>query len=79
MANQHERITRLIADQLGIEESQVTPDKNITADLGADSLDEIEMVMQLEDEFEISIDDHRAEQVGTVADAFALVAHYAPE
>jgi acyl carrier protein len=72
---QQQRITQLIAEQFGLEMAQVTPDKALVADLGADSLDMIEVVMVLEDEFDLpQTDDERIEKIVTVADAFALVA-----
>ena len=74
MNSQQERIARVIAEQLGIETHHVTPEKAFVADFGTDSLDDIELVMALEDEFQVQIEDHRAEKVVTVADAFALVA-----
>jgi acyl carrier protein len=67
MANQQERITRVIAEQLGVMQSDVQPHKELVADLGSDSLDDIELVIALEDEFGIEI---------PVADVFALVASF---
>lgn len=69
----HDRVRKTIAEQLGVGEDQVTPEKNLTADLGADSLDRVELVMAVEDEFGIEITDEDGEKVQTVQDAFDLV------
>ncbi len=60
---------KIIAEQLGVEESQVTNEKAFVADLGADSLDTVELVMALEDEFGIEIPDEDAEKINTVQNA----------
>lgn len=75
---QQQRIVRVIAEQFGVEDAVVTPDKRFVADLGSDSLDDIELVMAMEDEFAIVIPEARAEQMVTVADAFALIAELVP-
>ena len=69
-----ERLRGLMAEQLGVEPSEMRPDSNILEDLGADSLDVVEMVMAIEDAFDIEIDDADAEAMRTVADVEAYVA-----
>lgn len=78
MANKsvEERVIQTIAEQLGCEIAQVTAEKHITNDLGADSLDRIELVMALEDEFSTEITDEDAEAVNTVQDAIDCVHKY---
>ena len=67
------RVTSIITDKLGVEESQVTPEASFTNDLGADSLDTIELIMELEKEFDLSIPDEEAEKIVTVGDAIAFI------
>lgn len=63
------RVTQLIVDKLGVEASEVTADASFTNDLGADSLDTVELIMELEKEFNISIPDEQAEKIQTVGQA----------
>ena len=63
------RVKKIIAEQLGVEESQVTNEKAFVADLGTDSLDTVELVMALENEFGIEIPDEDAEKIPTVQNA----------
>lgn len=63
------KVKEIIIDKLGVEESQITPDASFTNDLGADSLDIVELVMGFESAFQISIPDEDAEKIGTVGDA----------
>ena len=73
MSDIEARVKKIIAEQLGVEESQVTPEKAFVADLGADSLDTVELVMALEEEFETEIPDEEAEKLATVQDAIDYV------
>lgn len=63
-----ERIKEIIVEQLGVEEDQITPDASFIDDLGADSLDTVELVMAFEEEFDIEIPDEDAEKIRTVKD-----------
>lgn len=63
------RVKEIIVDQLDVEEAQVTMEASFRDDLEADSLDVVELVMELEDEFDIEIADEEAEQINTVGDA----------
>ena len=64
-----EKVKKIIIDKLGVDESEVTNEASFTNDLGADSLDTVELIMELEKEFNISIPDEQAEQIQTVGDA----------
>lgn len=64
-----DKVKKIIAEQLGIDEEDITPDASFTDDLGADSLDLVELVMAFEDGFDIEIPDEDAEKIKTVADA----------
>jgi acyl carrier protein len=68
-ADTFERVKKIIVEQLGVEETEVTLEASITEDLGADSLDQVELVMAFETEFEIDIPDEEAEKINTVGDA----------
>ena len=63
-----ERVTKVIVDRLGVDESEVKMEASFRDDLGADSLDVVELVMELEDEFEMEISDDEAEKIATVGD-----------
>lgn len=63
-----QRVTEIVVKKLGVEESQVTPEANFTKDLGADSLDTVEIIMEFEKEFNLTIEDSDAEKIQTVGD-----------
>ncbi|TVQ70960.1 MAG: acyl carrier protein [Balneolaceae bacterium] len=63
------KVKEIIVDKLGVDESEVNNDANFTNDLGADSLDTVELIMEFEKEFDISIPDEDAENIATVGDA----------
>ena len=67
------RVKAIIVDKLGVDASEVTPSATFTNDLGADSLDTVELIMELEKEFNITIPDDQAEKIATVGDAIAYV------
>ncbi len=69
MAIDHNQLIKIIANQLQIDEGQVTADASFMDDLGADSLDTVELIMALEEEFDIEIPDSDAEKIRTVQDA----------
>ncbi|UVQ16100.1 acyl carrier protein [Bacteroides fragilis] len=71
------RVKAIIVDKLGVEESEVTETASLTNDLGADSLDTVELIMEFEKEFGISIPDDQAEKIGTVQDAVAYIEEHA--
>ena len=66
-------IKRMIVDQLGVDEDTITEDSSFVDDLNADSLDMVELVMAMEQEFDISVPDEVAEKVGTVGDAVEFI------
>lgn len=67
------KVKSIIVDKLGVDEAEVTPEANFTNDLGADSLDTVELIMEFEKEFEISIPDEDAENIATVGDAIDYI------
>ncbi len=67
------RVKTIIVDKLGVDESEVTPTANFTSDLGADSLDTVELIMEFEKEFGITIPDDKAETIATVGDAISYI------
>ena len=69
MASVEEKVKQLIVEQLGVDEAEVTPNAHFIDDLGADSLDIVELVMTFEEAFEIEIPDEDAEKIATVKDA----------
>ena len=73
MASNAERIKQIVAEQLGVDEDQVTTEASFMDDLGAGSLDTVELVMALEEEFDIEISDEDAEKIQTVQNAIDYV------
>jgi acyl carrier protein len=67
------KVKAIIVDKLGVEETEVTPEASFTNDLGADSLDTVELIMEFEKEFGISIPDDQAEKITTVGEAIAHI------
>lgn len=68
-----QKVKEIIIDKLGVEESEVTPEASFTNDLGADSLDTVELIMEFEKEFNISIPDDQAENISTVGQAISYL------
>lgn len=67
------RVTAIIVDKLGVDESEVTPEASFTNDLGADSLDTVELIMEFEKEFNMGIPDDQAENISTVGEAIKYI------
>ena len=77
MADTASKVKAIIVDKLGVDESEVTPEASFTNDLGADSLDTVELIMEFEKEFNIAIPDDQAEKINTVGEAIAYIAENA--
>ena len=77
MASTEERVKQIIVEQLGVDEAEVTPNASFVDDLGADSLDTVELVMAFEEAFEIEIPDEDAEKIRTVQDAVSYIEQHA--
>ena len=73
MATIEERVVEIVAEQMGVDKAQVTRETSFVNDLGADSLDTVELVMEFEDEFDISIPDEDAEKIQAVGQAIDYV------
>ena len=73
MAEIIDKVQAIIAEKLSVDAAEVTPDKSFTNDLGADSLDTVELIMEFEKEFGISIPDEEAEKIATVGDAIKFI------
>ena len=73
MSNVTEKVKAIIVDKLGVDESEVTNEANFINDLGADSLDTVELIMEFEKEFDIQIPDDKAEAIATVGDAVTFI------
>ena len=74
-----EKVKKMIVDQLGVSESEVVPEAKFIDDLGADSLDIVELIMALEDEYSIEIPDEDAEKIETVGDAIKYIEDHSVE
>ena len=74
--NIEEKVKGIIVEQLGVEEGEVTPTASFADDLGADSLDQVELVMALEEEFKLEISDEDAEKIKTVQDAVKYISEH---
>ncbi len=70
------RVKAIIVDKLGVDENEVTPEASFTNDLGADSLDTVELIMEFEKEFNLSIPDDEAEKISTVGDAIKYIENH---
>jgi len=73
MPGVQDKVKQIIVDQLSVEESEVTPNASFVDDLGADSLDRVELIMAFEEAFDIEIPDEEAEKIATVQDAIAYI------
>ncbi|MBR9919749.1 MAG: acyl carrier protein [Bacteroidetes bacterium] len=73
MSDIKEKVVQIIVDKLGVDESEIAETSNFTNDLGADSLDTVELIMEFEKEFDISIPDEEAEKILTVGDAITYL------
>ena len=73
MASTLERVMDIVSEQLGVDKDKITPETSFVNDLGADSLDTVELVMELEEEFDINIPDDAAEKIQTVGQAVKFI------
>ena len=73
MADITSRVKAIIVDKLGVDEAELTPEATFTNDLGADSLDTVELIMEFEKAFDIQIPDEDAEKIATVGDAISYI------
>jgi acyl carrier protein len=73
MSSVAEKVKAIIVDKLGVDESEVVPGASFTNDLGADSLDTVELIMEFEKEFDLAIPDEEAEKISTVGEAIAHI------
>jgi acyl carrier protein len=77
MSDIAERVKKIIVDKLGVDEGEVNNEASFTNDLGADSLDQVELIMEFEKEFNLSIPDEKAETIATVGDAVGYLEEHA--
>jgi acyl carrier protein len=73
MSAVEEKVKKIICEQLNVSEDDVVPEASFVDDLGADSLDQVELIMAMEEEFDVSIPDEDAEKIGTVQDAINYI------
>lgn len=73
MSSIEERVIKMVAEQLGVKEEDVKPESSFVEDLGADSLDTVELIMALEEEFDTEIPDEEAEKITTVQQAISYI------
>ncbi len=73
MSDIEQRVKNIVVEHLGVDESKVVPESSFIDDLGADSLDTVELVMAFEEEFEIEIPDDAAEKIQTIKDAISFI------
>ena len=73
MSDKQEKVIDIIVDKLGVEKNKVTPEANFINDLGADSLDQVELIMELEEEFDLEISDEKAESLTTVSEVLKFL------
>ena len=73
MASTYERLKKIVVEQLGVDEEDVKPEASFVDDLNADSLDLVELIMEMEDRFKLKIPDEEAEKIGTVGQAVDYV------
>ena len=73
MSSVGDRVIDIVAEQLGVDKEKISPETSFVNDLGADSLDTVELVMELEEEFDISIPEDAAEKIGTVGQAIEFI------
>ncbi|MFC4076427.1 acyl carrier protein [Salinithrix halophila] len=73
MADTLNRVQRIVVDRLGVDAAEVTPEAAIKDDLGADSLDVMDLILELEDEFNLEISDEQAEKINTVGDIVSYI------
>ena len=73
MSDKQEKVIDIIVDKLGVEKNKVTPEANFINDLGADSLDQVELILELEEEFDLEISDEEAESLTTVSEVLKFL------
>ncbi len=78
MENIQEKVAQIIIDKLSVDKSQIKPEAHFVNDLGADSLDTVELIMEIEKEFDLNIPDDEAEKIRTVGQALAYLEKHLP-